>query len=42
MDSFYPDEYFIAYIKLKGFDPNNLTRSQLNEVMKNKKNLLMC
>jgi len=37
MDSFYPDEYNIAYIPYKGFDPNNLTISQLQEVFKNKK-----
>lgn len=37
MDSFYPDEYDIAYIPYKGFDPNNLTISQLQEVFKNKK-----
>ena len=37
MDSFYPDEYSIAYIPYKGFDPNNLTRGQLIDVMNNKK-----
>jgi hypothetical protein len=36
MDSFYPDEYSIAYIPYKGFDPNNLTLGQIKEVMKSK------
>lgn len=37
MDSFYPDEYYIAYIPYKGFDPNNLTLGQIREVMNEKK-----
>lgn len=37
MDSFYPDEYNIAYIPQKGFDPNNLTIGQLKKVMSEKK-----
>lgn len=37
MDSFYPDEYSIAYIPYKGFDPNNLTLGQMREVMNEKK-----
>ena len=37
MDSFYPDEYSIAYIPYKGFDPNNLTLGQIREVMNEKK-----
>lgn len=37
MDSFYPDEYNIAYIPYKGFDPNNLTIGQLKKVMSEKK-----
>lgn len=37
MDSFYPDEYSIACIPYVGFDPNNLTLGQIQEVMNNKK-----
>lgn len=37
MDSFYLDEYSIAYIPYKGFDPNNLTLGQIREVMNEKK-----
>jgi len=37
MDSFYPNEYEIAYIPYKGFDPANLNRETLRQVLDNRK-----
>jgi len=37
MDKFYPKEYEIAYIPFKGFDPANLNRETLKEILDQRK-----